>query len=175
MIFMTPERGTSDRPMDFDGLLEQAERDPEDGNLIAALLVQHARLDPDSLSEYQQERLYNLLAYVFTNLEGGSHNALHAALQRALIQPAVLEYFERRMRESGDFSAMLETNPAAPVILALLCSHDDPEIAHKAALALAYTGSTLAYHMLQRWMSDVTNKKLYHAAELALPYFDHAD
>ena len=161
--------------MDFDDLLEQAEHDPEDGNLIAALLVQRTRLEPDGLSEAQQERLYNLLAYVFTSLESGPHNALHAALQRALIQPPVLEYFERRMRASGDFSAMLETNPAAPVILALLCSHDDQEIAHKAALALGYTGSTLAFHMLQRWLSDVTNKRLYHAAELALPYFDHAD
>ena len=172
---MTLGSGSSDRPMDFDGLLEQAEQDPEDGNLIAALLIQQARLEPDSLTEPQQERLYNLLTYVFTNLESGPHNALHAALQRALIQPNVLEYFERRMRESGDFSVMLETNPAAPIILALLCSHDDPEIAHKAALALGYTGSSLAYHMLQRWMSDVTNKRLYHAAELALPYFDHAD
>src|SRR5262245_38990738 len=118
--------------MDFDELLEQAEQDPEDGNLIAALLIQQARLEPDGLTENQMARLYNLLAYVFTTLEGGPHNALHAALQRALIQPPVLEYFERRMEESGDFNAMLENNPAAPIILALLCSHDDPEIAHKA-------------------------------------------
>src|SRR5262249_10080990 len=106
--------------MDFESLLEQAERDPDDGNLIAALLIQHARLDAQSLSESLEERLYNLLPYVFTTLESRDHNALHAALQRALIQPPVLHYFERRMEASGDFGVMLESNPAAPIILALL-------------------------------------------------------
>lgn len=164
-----------DRPLDFETLLDKAEHDPEDGTLIAALLIQHARLEPDSLSESQQERLYNLLAYVFTTLESRDHNALHTALQRVLIQAPVLEYFERRMRASGDFREMLQTNPAAPIILALLCSHDDPEIAEKAAIALGYTGSPLAFSMLRRWLSDPANKRLHQAAELALPYFDRTD
>lgn len=159
--------------MDFEALLEQAERDPADGKLIATLLIQSTRLDA-SLSDEQRERLYNLFAYVFTTLEGSSHDALHTALQRALLQPAVLEYFQRQMESSPDMLETVRTNVAAPVILALLCTHDDPKIAHRAALALGYTGSRLAYEMLLRWQAEGTNKKLVQAAELALPYFNES-
>ncbi len=157
--------------MEFEALLERAERNPGDGSLIARLLVQGAQVDASRLPDELQGRLYNLLAYVFATLEGGPHNALQTALQRALTQPAVLEYFERQMEATGDFWNMLENNKAAPVILALMCTHDDPAIAEKAALALGYTGSQLAYDMLQRWLVEGANRKLVHAAELAMPYF----
>jgi hypothetical protein len=157
--------------MDFEALLELAERNPDDGSLIARLLVHSAQIDASRLPDEQQGRLYNLLAHVFATLATGPHNALQTALQRALTQPAVLEYFERQMEETGDFWNMLENNRAAPVILALLCTHDDPAIAQKAALALGYTGSGLAHDMLQRWLEEGANKKLIRAAELALPYF----
>ena len=75
------------------------------------------------------------------------------------------------MEAMGDFWEMLEQNRAAPVILALLCTHDDTAIAEKAALALGYTGSGLAHDMLLRWLDERANKKLVRAAELALPYF----
>jgi hypothetical protein len=157
--------------MEFEALLELAERDPDDGSLIAGLLIQSAQIDVSRLPEDKQGRLYNLLAQVFANLASGPHNALQMGLQRALTQPAVLEYFERQMTASGDFWQMLEQNESAPVILALLCTHDDPAIAEEAALALGYTGSHPAYDMLQRWLAEGTNKKLVRAAELALPYF----
>ncbi len=160
------------RLLDFDSLLSETEYDPDNKQLVGALLIRSAQIDAATLSESQQERLFNLLAYVFVNIAGGAHNALQAALQRALTQPAVLEYFEHRVEASTDFVQMLENNPAAPVILALLCGHDDPEIAEKAALALGYTKSHMAYDMLQRWLTEGTNKKLVRAAELALPYFD---
>ncbi len=159
------------RLMDFDELLGATEQDPENRELVGALLIRSAQVDLDSLPEGQQERLYNLLAYVFVQSVGGTHSALQAALQRALTQPAVLAYFERRVEASANFVQMLENNPAAPIILALLCGHDDPEIAEKAALALGYTNSQMAYEMLQRWLAEGTNKKLVRAAELALPYF----
>src|SRR4051812_36370862 len=157
--------------MDLEALIEKAEQNLEDGKLIATLLIRAAQVDPETLPEQLQERLYNLYAYVFANKAGGSHNALQTALQRALVQPPVIEYFQRRMEASTDFVDMLENNPAAPVILALLCTHDDPVIAERAAIALGYSGSTLAYAMLQRWLEEGTNRKLVRAAELALPYF----
>ncbi|HLY27637.1 MAG TPA: hypothetical protein VKQ72_14930 [Aggregatilineales bacterium] len=160
------------RLLDFDELLSETEYDPDNRELVGALLIRSAQIDPTTLTEAQQERLYTVLAYVFVNVAGGSHNALQAALQRALTQPAVLEYFERRVEASTDFMDMLENNPAAPVILALLCGHEDDEIAEKAALALGYTGNRNVYRMLKRWLSEGTNKRLVRAAEIALPYFD---
>jgi hypothetical protein len=161
--------------MDFEALLELAEHNPDDGSLIARLLVQSAQVEVSLLPDELQGRLYNLLAYVFATQASGPHNALQTALQRALTQPAVLEYFERQMEQTGDFWDMLANNRAAPVILALLCTHDDPAIAQKAALALGYTGSGLAHEMLQRWLEEGANKKLVRAAELALPYFSVGD
>jgi hypothetical protein len=158
--------------MNFESLLDQAEQNPDSGPLIASLLIQSAQVNLNMLPEAQQERLYNLLAYVFANGANGPHNALQAALQRVLTQPPVLEYFQRRMEASGNYLEMLENNPAAPVILALLCSHDEPEIAERAAIALAYTGSQMAYEMLQRWLTDSTNRRLQRAAQVALPYFE---
>jgi hypothetical protein len=157
--------------MDFEALLDRAEREPGNGGLIANLLIQTAQIDMTSLPEEEQARLYNLMAYVFANMGSGPHNALQTALQRALSQPPVLEYFQRRMEASADFVEMLQNNPAAPVILALLCTHDDPQIAEKAAIAVGYSGSRLAYDMFQRWLAEGTSKKLSRAAELALPYF----
>src|SRR5260221_3449578 len=158
--------------MDFDAVLEQAERNYFDSQLIATLLVQSAQVDIENLPEAQKERLYNLLASAFFDLASSPHNALQAALQRALTQPWVMEYLQRRMEASADFLDMLQNNAAAPVILALLCSHDDPKIAEKAAIALGYTGSELAYNMLTRWLNEGTNKKLVRAAQIALPYFE---
>ena len=83
--------------MEFETLLELAERNPGDGSLIARLLIQSAQVDVAHLPEDEQGRLYNLLAHAFATLAGGPHNALQTALQRALTQPAVLEYFERQM------------------------------------------------------------------------------
>jgi hypothetical protein len=158
--------------MDFETLLAQAEKNPDDGALIASLLVRSAQVNVETLPDSEQERVYNLFAFVFANLESGPHNALQTALQRALSQPAVLEFYLRRMEASADFLDMLQNNAAAPVILALLCSHDDSKIAEKAAIALAYTGSELAYNMLTRWLNEGTNKKLVRAAQVALPYFE---
>ncbi len=157
--------------MDFDAVLEQAERNYFDSRLIATLLVQSAQVDIENLPEAQKERLYNLLASAFFDLASSPHNALQAALQRALTQPWVMEYLQRQMEASADFLDMLQNNAAAPVVLALLCTHDDPAIAERAAIALGYSGSRIAHDMLQRWLTDRTNKKLVRAAELALPYF----
>ena len=157
--------------MEFESLLELAEERPDDGTLVASLLVHSAQVDMQSLPEDEQERLYNLFAYVFATVATGPHSALQAALQRALTQPFVLEYFQRRMEASAGFDDMMENNPAAPIILALLCSHDDPAIAEGAAIALSYTGSRVAYDMLQRWLNDNSNKRLSRAAELALSYY----
>ena len=107
----------------------------------------------------------------FFDLASSPHNALQAALQRVLTQPWVMEYLQRQMEASANFLDMLQNNTAAPVVLALLCTHDDEAIAEKAAIALGYSGSRIAYDMLQRWQSDGTNKKLVRAAELALPHF----
>ena len=157
--------------MELEALLELAEARPDDGTLVASLLVHSAQIDIQSLPEPEQERLYNLFAYVFAMVATAPHSALQAALQRVLTQPYVLEYFQRRMEASAGFDDMLENNPAAPIILALLCSHDDPVIAEGAAIALSYTGSRLAYDMLQRWLHDNTNRKLARTAEFALAYF----
>jgi len=157
--------------MELEALLELAEARPDDGSLVASLLVQSAQIDIQGLPEEEQERIYNLFAYVFATVATAPHSALQAALQRALTQPNVLEYFERRMEASADFDDMMENNPAAPIILALLTTHDDPEIAEGAAIALSYTGSRVAYDMLQRWLHDGTNQKLSRAAEFALAYF----
>src|SRR5260370_36507210 len=158
--------------MDFETLLAKAEKNPDDGALIASLLVRSAQVNVETLPDLQQERVYNLFAFVFANLESGPHNALQTALQRALSQPAVLEFFQRRMEASANFLDMLQNNAAAPVILALLCSHDDPKIAEKAAIALAYTGSELAYNMLTRWLNEGTNKKLVRPPKVGLPHFE---
>jgi CheY-like chemotaxis protein len=158
-------------PMQFEALLSQAEQNPDDGKLIAALLIQSGHVDMESLPEAEQERLYNLLAYTFSTVANGPFNALQAALQRALTQPPVLAYFQRRMEASADFLDMMQNNPAAPVILALLCTHEDERIAQKAAIALGYSGNQFAYDMLQRWQLETSNKKLQRAAQLALPYF----
>jgi hypothetical protein len=157
--------------MEIETLLERAEQDPDNGTLIGTLLVKSAQLDIERLPEHLQERLYNLFAYAFVNVASGPHNALQTALQRALLQPAVMEYFWRRMEASKGFVDMLEKNAAAPVLLALLCTHDDLDIARKAAMALGYTGSRIAYDMLQRWLAEGNNKKLIRAAEIALPFF----
>jgi hypothetical protein len=157
--------------MDIESLLEKVEQAPENGALVATLLVRTSQLDLEKLPEEQQERLYNLLAYVFANMQSGPHNALQTALQKALTQPPVLEFFWRKMEQSAGFGDMLEKNAAAPVILALLCSHDDNEIARRAAIALAFTRSEGAFEMLKRWQADGMNKRLVRAAEVALPYF----
>jgi hypothetical protein len=78
------------------------------------------------------------------------------------------------MEQSTDFGEMLQNHAATPIILALLCAHDDESIARQAAVALAYTGNEVAYNMLQRWLTEGTsgtNKRLVRAAEVALPYF----
>jgi hypothetical protein len=157
--------------MDLEALIERAEQFPEDGKLIANLLIRAAHADAQTLPEEVQERLYNVYAYVFATNASGSFSAIQTALQRALTQPPVIEYFQRRMEASTDFFEMLNNNPAAPVLLALLCTHDDPEIAERAAMALGYSGSTLAHGMLQRWLDEGSNKKLVRAAQIALPYF----
>jgi hypothetical protein len=157
--------------MEFSDVLEQAEQHYFDSKLIATLLVQSAQIDIESLPESTKERLYNLLASAFFDLASSPHNALQAALQRALTQPWVMAYLQRQMEASSDFLAMLQNNAAAPVVLALLCTHDDEAIAQRAAIALGYSGSRVGYDMLQRWRTDGTNKKLVRAAELALPYF----
>lgn len=158
--------------IEFENLLEQAENNPDDQQLIATLLVKSGQTNLAKLPVVKQERFYNLLAYVFANLVTGPHNALQTALQRALTQPQVLEFFWQRMEESHSFSDMLEQNAAAPVILALLCTHEDQDIAKRSAIALAYTRNEGAYAMLRRWQSDPMNKKLAKAAEIALAYFD---
>lgn len=157
--------------MKLELLLDEAERNPEDRTLVASLLIQSAQDGLETLPEEQQARLYNLLAYIFANnLAGNSYSALQTALQRALTQPPVLEYFQQRMEQSIDFGEMLKNHAATPIILALLCAHDDEDIARQAAIALAYTGNEVAYNMLQRWLTE-GNKRLVRAAEVALPYF----
>jgi hypothetical protein len=157
--------------MGFDDVLEQAERNYFDSRLIATLLVQSSQVEIENLPDEKKERLYNLLASAFFDLASSTHNALQAALQRALTQPWVMEYLQHQMEASANFLDMLQNNAAAPVVLALLCSHDDEAIAQKAAIALGYSGSQIAYDMLQRWQMEGNNKKLVRAAELALPYF----
>ena len=94
--------------MDFETLLAKAEKNPDDGALIASLLVRSAQVKVETLPDSQQERVYNLFAFVFANLESGPHNALQTALQRALSQPAVLEFYLRRMEASAQQLRELE-------------------------------------------------------------------